>query len=269
MTRTLLVDNGSKRADSFAMLTCLAAGLSSRLGEEVLPASLAHSDAAAPPDSGPRELAGVIAQLRAEGTTSIRVVPLFLGPSGAIGRALPRVLAAAREDGPLQAVRAEVLCPTPAEADPVAAVLEAPCRQALAELGEGARVVAVDHGSPARPVAAVRDAVAAALGRRLADVAPVRPASMERREGPDYAFTDPLLEALLRDPDHAAAPLVLAMLFLLPGRHAGAGGDVDEIVEDRRREHPSLVVQRTPLLSELPGVLDLLAARARAASIEV
>ena len=55
---------------------------------------------------------------------------------------------------------------------------------------------------------------------------------MERREGDAYAFNDPLLESLGGISGFAGGRLILAMFFLLPGRHAGEGGDVAEIYGD-------------------------------------
>ena len=72
---------------------------------------------------------------------------------------------------------------------------------------------------------------------------------MERRPGPAYAFADPLLENALRDrfdtfaAAKATAPdteershllVVVALLFLSPGRHAGPGGDIATILEDAK-----------------------------------
>ena len=45
----------------------------------------------------------------------------------------------------------------------------------------------------------------------------------------EYDFNDPLLEtALLNVSD--AGPVIVALMFLQPGKHAGAGGDIAEII---------------------------------------
>jgi hypothetical protein len=55
---------------------------------------------------------------------------------------------------------------------------------------------------------------------------------MERREGDAYAFNDPLLESIpIEKTSKSLETLVVAMFFLLPGRHAGEGGDVDGILQ--------------------------------------
>jgi len=66
----------------------------------------------------------------------------------------------------------------------------------------------------------------------------------------------------------ANAPVVLAMQFALPGKHAGAGGDVAEIVEvaladsigdpTASRRRPILT---SPLVAEHPALVDLLVSR--------
>lgn len=86
-------------------------------------------------------------------------------------------------------------------------------------------VVLVDHGSPIPEVAAVRNYLAGQLSALLAEEAErVTFASMERRDGDEYRFNEPLLETLLAAPELAGREVVLAMLFLSPGRHAGEGG---------------------------------------------
>ena len=164
--------------------------------------------------------------------------------------------------------------------------------------GAGGRttlIIVLDHGSPSRIVTSVRDAVAARLGELVRDDANravasgtppgpvagqgeggvgkstlpavhVQAASMERREGSAYDYCEPLLERALA----AAAvnqpldtDIIIAMLFALPGKHAGAGGDVAEIIEDACAAHPSLSgrVHVSPLLSDEPAIVDVLAQR--------
>jgi hypothetical protein len=54
------------------------------------------------------------------------------------------------------------------------------------------------------------------------------------------------------------------MFFLLPGRHAGAGGDVAEIAEGLIGQGAFEWIEASPLLGEHPGLLDILEARLRA-----
>jgi sirohydrochlorin ferrochelatase len=152
-----------------------------------------------------------------------------------------------------------------AEADGLLArALATKVRAAAAEQGWSEPAVAlVDHGSPQPAVTAVRDrlaaALAAALGRAPGEV---RACSMERREGPAYAFNEPLLERVLGETVFAPqGRVVIALQFLGPGRHAGPGGDIAGICERARAGRPGLETVMTATLGESPEVLDLLVAR--------
>ncbi|MEY4402771.1 MAG: hypothetical protein RIR91_806, partial [Verrucomicrobiota bacterium] len=68
--------------------------------------------------------------------------------------------------------------------------------------------------------------------------------SMERREGPEYAFNEPLLETAL---NRCTSNVTILMLFVLPGRHAGPGGDVETIAKAHVPE--SIQVRISPLLN--------------------
>ena len=150
-------------------------------------------------------------------------------------------------------------------------------------LASGAALVAVcDHGSPSASVAAVRDHVAAQLrslllpgaaGAGAADASAgagagaVQACSMERRAGAEYDFNEPTLAALLRSPCVAAARVVVvALLFISPGRHAGPGGDVATIIAEAQAERaaagrPPVAVVMTRLLGEHPAFARVIAGR--------
>ena len=70
--------------------------------------------------------------------------------------------------------------------------------------------------------AAARVEVARAPAAAVAAGA-VEASSMERREGTEYDFNEPLLENLLGS-EGFEKDVVLSMLFISPGRHAGPGG---------------------------------------------
>ena len=53
------------------------------------------------------------------------------------------------------------------------------------------------------------------------------------------------------------------MFFLLPGRHAGEGGDVAEICDGLISEGAFELIQNTPLLGEHPMLLEILEDRLR------
>lgn len=93
--------------------------------------------------------------------------------------------------------------------------------------------------------------------------------SMERRDGSEYDFNEPLLERLVGAiPPFDMGEVIVAMAFCLPGRHAGPGGDVAEILATARERNPGLHTLTTPLLATQPLVLELLCDRALAAEQE-
>lgn len=85
---------------------------------------------------------------------------------------------------------------------------------------------------------------------------------MERREGKEYDFNGQLLQDWLTEQaNRQSAGAVVAMMFFLPGRHAGAGGDIAEICQSVMDKHPGFKVVITPLISEHPDFVALLARR--------
>ena len=94
---------------------------------------------------------------------------------------------------------------------------------------------------------------------------PVQACSMERRDGPEYAFNDPLLENLATVKGDSDTHLILGMFFILPGRHAGEGGDVAEIIEGLIKRDHFKSIHVCPLLGEHPLLLDVLADRLKEA----
>jgi sirohydrochlorin ferrochelatase len=128
------------------------------------------------------------------------------------------------------------------------------------------RVALVDHGSPVPEVTTVRNELAQQLAALLGSrVAAVAPCSMERRPEPAYDFTAPLLADLLATPPWSASRVIVAMQFLLPGRHAGPDGDVARICRQAEAAHPKLHTRMTGLVGEHPLLMEILADRWRVA----
>jgi sirohydrochlorin ferrochelatase len=194
----------------------------------------------------------------AQGHRDFVCLPLFLGPSLAISDYLPQVVSELQLECPDLCVK---IAPALAGND-----CEVPDRRLARILADQVRslqssadvkVALVDHGSPIVAVNRVRNAVAQQLAQELS-IAGVQPCSMERRPGEAYAFNEPLLENLGQIVDLAGGPLILAMFFLLPGRHAGEGGDVSEICDSLVTGGSFERIQATPLLGEHPWLLDIL-----------
>jgi hypothetical protein len=271
-----LFDNGSFRADSTRSLRRLAGRLAGRLGHPVEAVSLLHSTRVSAD-----ELDGVPARLlepaldawfSAHPGGRALLLPLFFGPSGALTDYVPERLASLRLRHPdARAVLAEPLVTPDEEPRGLAEALADRVRAAAAERGwRRPRVVLCDHGTPQRAVTAVRDRLGGLLVAALGgEVEAVAVASMERREGDEYAFNEPLLATRLATAPFDAGEVVVALQFLSPGRHAGPGGDVATICAEAeaaaRAAGRELRTAMTATLADDPRVDEVLARRAAAA----
>lgn len=268
MRAIFLVDNGSLRPQATLNLRRVAATLGDLIGETVHAASLLHSNKipAHEIDGIPAITLGPAAERSAEqGATEILVLPFFFGPSKALTGYLPERMGELQERFPQVKVRvAPPLVDERGDNDLRLAQLLADNVRAKLQPGSAARVALVDHGSPIAEITAVRNRLAGQLSALLADeVGCVAAASMERRDGDEYRFNEPLLENLLALPEFSSGPVIIAMLFLSPGRHAGENGDIAEICATAERRHPALSITTTALVGEHSGIVDILATRFR------
>lgn len=274
--RIFLVDNGSLRADAVLALRGIAAQLSKQVGRTVEPVSLLHSSKVpvAELEGEPAKVVRPTLRRYIEaGERAFILVPMFLGPSRAISEYLPELITGARElASGVTIVVAETLAGADADSpDPrLAEMLAAHVRQTIERSGLAQpRVALVDHGTPAVEVNRVRNAVARQLGQLLdGEVAAVAACSMERRDGPEYDFNEPLLERVDQLAGWTAADVIVALFFLLPGRHAGDAGDVAEICDDLIQRQVLKSAVRTPLLHMHPLLVDMLTDRLNAALVE-
>ncbi|MBD3896505.1 cobalamin biosynthesis protein CbiX [Halomonas sp. ML-15] len=266
MRKILLVDNGSLRPQATLNLRRLADALSQSSGETVEAASLLHSYKIPPEQLDGRKavsLGPLAERYAAEGITELVVLPFFFGPSQALTRYLPERLAEVQANYPQLSVKVALpLVDTQAPLDlRLSQLLAENVRERMAGLTRP-KVVLVDHGSPIPEVSAVRNYLAGQLSVLLAEEAScVTFASMERRDGDAYRFNEPLLEDLLASPTMAHGDVILAMLFLSPGRHAGEGGDIAEICNQAMTQAPGLNVTTTRLVGEHAGIVEILATR--------
>ena len=278
---TLLVDNGSLEPAATLALRELAAQLARRLGHPVEPVSLLHSSGIDPAllDGRPAEILFPALEKRvAAGQERLVILPLFFGPSQALTVYLPDNLARLHKKFPGGEIR---LAPPLHEAgdERLARALADRVREELNAATRGTdgpaskpaasrpvRVALVDHGSPVAAVTAVRDDLARQLPGLLgSEVVAVAPCSMERRPESAYDFNDPLLARLLATPPWSESEVVVALQFLLPGRHAGPGGDVAEICRQAEALQPRLRTRLTAVLGSHPLMLEILADRWRSA----
>jgi sirohydrochlorin ferrochelatase len=268
-----LFDNGSLRAEATLSLRATAERLAQATGAVILPTSLLHSNAIAATELGGTPALLLEQALRAhlEKAPAERVVllPLFFGPSGALEHYLPKQLGAITGNFAMAKIVMARCLVQPAEADArVAAALAEETRLTIQKHRlKSPKVVMVDHGSPQRKVTAVRDHLGQQLRGLLgSDVEDVRVASMEKREGPDYAFNDPLLRELLTTPPYDEGEVVVVLQFLAPGRHAGSEGDIAQICADASQKQKSLHTYITEPIGNSQQVIDVLADRYREAA---
>lgn len=270
-TPFLLVDNGSLRPSAALNLRKLARSLAALTGECCLPASLLHSSKI-PPEALHGEPALTwerwMKRLLTDGHRAFCVVPVFIGPTAAILEYMPQRIRALKERfGPFAIQHTPFVFPGFADDfSDLLAILRQRIEATLATLsGPPPTVALVDHGSPQAAVAQVRNFLAGALHQLLApSVRAVIPCSMESRDGSDYAFNQPLLKSVLENPKLASGDVIVAMLFLQPGRHAGDGGDVATICANAVAHNPTLRPHRTALIATHPNFPHLLARRINA-----
>jgi sirohydrochlorin ferrochelatase len=252
-TRIFLVDNGSYEPTATLALRGLAQEVGKLIGQEVRPVSTMHSTKIDPALLGgvPAVIfEGAVQHAKLEGIDEIVVIPLFIGPSRAITEYLPKVFADAQPGAMKLTIRQPLFGDDGLE---LTGMLADNLRETGWTKGSGT-VLLCDHGSPIPEVTACRDALAASLRKELG----LKPeeliaCSMERREGAEYDFNEPLLEDALQQAKDEA---VILMLFLLPGRHAGGDGDVATIA----KEHAPAGLRRklSPLLGTHPALPALL-----------
>jgi len=265
--KILLVDNGSLEPAATLLLREVAAALAARTGREILPVSLLHSDRVPAERLGgvPAETVETVWRREAaRGVTDFVTVPFFIGPSRALTDYLPDLAVKVRGDFP--GLRVDVAGPLYESGDDRLVRILAERVQAVLTPeftgGGRVRVALVDHGSPVPAVTAVRDALAVKLAGTLGEgVTAVAPCSMERRPGSEYDFNEPLLAGLLARERWNEGAVVVAQLFLTPGRHAGPEGDVAQICARAQAAAPGLRIARTEVLGTHPRLIDVLADR--------
>lgn len=271
-TAWFLFDNGSLRPESTLSLRRVAAVLAARTGLPVQAVSLLHSSNV-PADALGGERARLLepalaSYFEAEPEGEAVLVPLFFGPSAALTEYVPARLASLRARFPLARLKMASWLVNPSEDDRRIAAILADQVRAVARARNWLRpkVALVDHGSPQPAVTAVRNHLGRQLREELADeIETLAVASMERRDGETYAFTDPLLAKLLRTQPFDRGDVVVALQFLSPGRHAGPGGDIARICQAAEAEQPDLHTQMTEPMALDERLVELLEERLKQA----
>ena len=252
-TRILLVDNGSYEPAATLALRGLAQKVSKLLCLEVRPVSTMHSTKIDPALLGgvPAVIfEGAVQQAKADGIDELVLLPLFIGPSRAITEYIPKVFADAQPGAMKLSMRDPLFGPE------LISMLIDNLKSTGWTKGSGT-VYLCDHGSPIPEVTRCRNFFANAIRTQLGlKDDELIACSMERREGAEYDFNKPLLQDALQQ---AKGEAVILMLFLLPGRHAGAEGDVATIAKEHAPE--GLKWKVSPLLGTHPALPGLLLIR--------
>ncbi len=243
-----LIDNGSLEPAAHRNLRAVAAALAARGGRTVHAVSWKHSDRIPPEDldGAPAwTLETFVRAMVGLGQREFVFVPFFISAQGAVGTALRRELDDLQyEVTPFGFTFAEGL----AARDTIPAIAAARIRDAIAQRALSAPpVVVVDHGGPSLASVSLRNQLAVRIRTLLGnEISALAAASMEGEHGP-------LLRDQLGSPGFAGRDVVVAPLFLSPGRHAGPGGDIAVICDaSPARCHV------TELIGTHPGVVDTL-----------
>jgi sirohydrochlorin ferrochelatase len=270
MPIVLLVDNGSRRAEATLNLRRLADQLSQRSETMVHPVSLQHANRIKPEDIGgtpAQTFEPFMREKLEQGERSFIVIPLFFGLSKALTRFIPdHMEQLSKEFGEIDLKLADVLCPLPGGEPRLTQILKDNTDSVQSSL-EANHVILVDHGSPIPEVTAVRNHLAAELASLVNPESKLHSAVMERRSGQEYDFNGILLEDLLEQlgKEESEEAIVLTLLFLSPGRHAGPGGDIEEIANHAIKTYPWLSIIPSQLVGEHPLLISILEDRLSAA----
>jgi len=261
----LLLDNGSLQAEATKQLRQLAHALSLKSGQTIHPVSLQHAD-----KTPLAELEGIPAQTFAvfmqqhlsQGERDFIILPLFFGESRAVTTFIPSEIATLKASfGDFKVAIADVLYPLP-EGEPrlVNIIYENTLATAETHHIPLKNIVLVDHGSPVQRVTEVREHIASQIQTKFA--IQIDQAVMERREGAEYDFNGILLEDwLMKKAASGESTAIVTLLFFLAGRHAGKGGDIEQICEKVMQKYPYFTIVISPLVSKHKDLVLILSER--------
>jgi sirohydrochlorin ferrochelatase len=256
-----LIDNGSLEPAAYRNLRAVAAALAARAGTQVHAVSWKHSDrlpAEALDHTPAWTLAPFVRAMVALGQREFVFIPFFISAQGAVGSTLRNDLEKLQgELGGFEFRFTDGLAARGA----LTGIIADRIRETIAARGlRTPLVVMVDHGGPSVASARLRDCIASELrilfGTSLDSLTA---ASMEGTH-------PPLLADQLRRPAFIVRDVVVAMLFLSPGRHAGPDGDVARLCLAARSDLPERSPPRchlTALVGNHPTVVEVLAAALR------
>jgi hypothetical protein len=259
-----LVDNGSLRPESILYIRDIADDLNKSTGVSIIPSGIMHShkvDASKLNGMPSVSMDSLFNERNGDAFDSLAIIPLFFGPSLAITDWLQKKL---EEWQSLRSNREFVVadCLYRHGDERIAEALTENVVSFISKKDKSKPfVILVDHGTPLPSVNLVREQLGHIMVKKLDGlISGFSTACMERRPDSKYDFNDPLLGQLLIDvQNHGHKKVILAQLFLAPGRHAGTNGDIAEICEPFVKN--GLDVRRTPVLGKHPLVQQVLSER--------
>jgi sirohydrochlorin ferrochelatase len=267
----MLCDNGSTKPEATLQLRSIAEQLSNQTNKKIHPVSLQHSHRVPAEKSGGIKAFTIKYFLRKhieQGNREFIILPLFFGKSRALTKFIPTVQEELEES--LGEFSIQILDPLYTHnsnrkkglSDIILDHIHKTAQSYALPLNN---IVLVDHGSPIPQITAVRNGIAEEVNQKLEDGVQIEQAAMERREGKEYDFNGQLLEAWLNDKaEQGETSAIVTLLFLLPGRHAGEGGDIVTICYSVMQRHPNFKIGISPLVGENPLLLEILADRLNA-----
>lgn len=262
MTVFLLCDNGSVQSEATLGLRRIALQLTELSGKQIHPVSLMHANkipAELINEQPAMILPDFLDQQLSSGKRNFCLIPLFFGNSRALTSYIPeKVQELITKHGPFSITIKDVLCPIPPGEPGLAGILIDHIKTTASDNDLPLKnIVLVDHGSPSPKVTAVREHIAETIehGHEIN----LAQAVMERREGQEYDFNGPLLVDWLRKKaENGETSAIVAMMFLLPGKHAGPGGDIVTICQSVMDSFPNFSIAITSLVSEHPDLVNIL-----------
>lgn len=267
MPTILLIDNGSICAGATLKMRQIAEQLSDVSNLPIHPVSLRHADkidAGKLQDVPAQTLTPFLDAKLSAGEREFIILPLFFGVGRALTSFVPDQLALLKEKhGDFELDLADVIYPLPAGEPRLVTILQEHITQTSYKRAvELTDVVLLDHGSPEPQITQVRENIVAGLQETLSPAIKLEQAVMERREGEEYDFNGPLLEQWLSNKvAQGVEQIMVVLLFFLPGRHAGPGGDIETICKNALQQYPDLCITLTPLIGEHPMLISILHSR--------
>lgn len=262
----LLVDNGSLQPDSVISLHQIAIRLSNTCSTEIIPVSLLHSNkipASHLNGFKAQTIVGFLKSEKGQNAQSLVIIPFFIGPSRGITNWLKDKLEEWKNNKVGRSFKI-LECLYSMGDSRLAEALHVETKKVIMEYRiNKPNVVLVDHGTPVAEVNEVREQVGIQFFKLLkGSCSECLTSSMERREGAEYDFNEPLIENVLHEwGTLGITEVVVSFLFLLPGRHAGKGGDLDRIFDSARKEFPNMNIRATKPIGSSEFILKILCDR--------